>query len=268
MPRLSSDPWNFGERMDFEVSLQKQNFLLILENSHADWRKGGKAVLCLYQFETTRNLLLSVLLQRDENVQCLGCLKISAGGRRNNWMMSFHQQMAYSLPEQAHLPTALWQPAHPAFECQSAWLGEKHRTCCSQWLRACIFTRGLVGLGFLSRLSLEWVKGETARREPHIKIFFPKKKKKFLSSSTPVQPTCVLGSWCLESENLVLPSPCLQNSCLAGTFLLLIDSVILCYGLNRTSLPSKPKGVEVLILSPSVLKVPTPTTSEYDLIGK
>lgn len=56
-------------------------------------------------------------------------------------------------------------------------LGDKHRTCCSQWLHACIFTRGLVGLGFLSRLSPEWVKGETARREPHIKIFFQKKKK-------------------------------------------------------------------------------------------
>lgn len=165
MPSLSSDPWNSGERMEFEVSLQKRNFLLILENSHADWRKGGKAALCLYQFETTCNLSLSALLQRDENVQCLGCLKISAGGRRNNWMMSFHRQMSYSLPEQPHLSTALWQPAHSAFECQSAWLGDKHRTCCSQWLWACIFTRGLVGLGFLSRPSLEWVKGETVPAE-------------------------------------------------------------------------------------------------------
>lgn len=158
MPSLSSNPRNSRERMEFEVSLQKQNFLLILENSHADWRKGEKAVLCLFQFETTCNLLLSALLQRDENVQCLRCLKISAGGRRNNWMMSFHQQMSYSLPELAHLPTALWQPANPAFECQSAWLGDKHRTSCGQWLCACIFARGLVGLGFLSRLSLEWVK--------------------------------------------------------------------------------------------------------------
>ena len=161
MPSLSSNPRSSRERMEFEVSLQKQTFLLILENSHADWRKGEKAVLCLFQFETTCNLLLSALLQRDENVQCLRCLKISAGGRRNNWMMSFHQQMSYSLPEPAHLPTALWQPANPAFECQSAWLGDKHRTSCGQWLCACIFARGLVGLGFLSRLSLEWVKGET-----------------------------------------------------------------------------------------------------------
>lgn len=172
MPSLSSNPRNSRERMEFEVSLQKQNFLLILENSHAVWRKGEKAVLCLFQFETTCNLLLSALLQRDENVQCLRCLKISAGGRRNNWMMSFHQQMSYSLPELAHLPTALWQPANPAFECQSAWLGDKHRTSCGQWLCACIFASGLVGLGFLSRLSLEWVKGETALTEPHVKFYF------------------------------------------------------------------------------------------------
>ena len=154
MPSLSSNPRNSGERMEFEVSLQKQNFLLILENSHADWRKGGKAVLCLFSFETTCNLLLSALLQRDEYVQCLGCLNVSAGGRRNNWMMSFHQQMSDSLTEQAHLPTALWQPANPAFECQSAWLGDKHRTCCNPWLCACIFTRGL--LAWVSSLGCHW----------------------------------------------------------------------------------------------------------------
>lgn len=75
-------------------------------------------------------------------------------------------------------------------------LGDKHRTCCSQWLHACIFTRGLVGLGFLSRLSPEWVKGETARREPHIKIFFQKKKNFFPPPhqfSLPVY--WALGAW-------------------------------------------------------------------------
>lgn len=55
--------------------LQKRRFLFILENSHVDSSKGGEVVLCPFQFETTRNLLLSDLLQRAENVQCRAASK-------------------------------------------------------------------------------------------------------------------------------------------------------------------------------------------------
>ena len=162
----------------------------------------------------------------------LGCPTISAGGRRNNWIMSFHQKMSSSLPEQAHLPTALWQPSNPALECQSTCLGDKHRTCSSQWLCACIFTFGSLGLGFLSRLSLEWVKGEIVPSQNLVlKITFF-----FETNSTYL---------CAGLLVLEIREPCITKprpaKLLPGLHLSFIDSVIPCYGLNCTSPPYKKK---------------------------